>query len=57
MHAAQKMERKWIAIDQSTLAVDLLRKRFETHFPDCSYEINVKTATARSEKQPVLAIA
>lgn len=56
-HAAQKMGRKWIAIDQSALAVNLLRKRLETHFPDCSYEINIKTAPVQSSKQPVLAIA
>ena len=56
-HAAQKMGRKWIAIDQSALAVNLLRKRLEAHFPDCSYEINIKTAPVRSNKQPVLAIA
>ncbi|QFX96065.1 site-specific DNA-methyltransferase [Acidithiobacillus thiooxidans] len=56
-HAAQKMGRKWIAIDQSALAVGLLRKRLEAHFPDCSYEINIKSTPVRSNKQPVLAIA
>jgi DNA modification methylase len=44
-HASQKMGRKWIAIDQSNLAVELLRKRLETNFPDCSYRINGNVAT------------
>lgn len=40
-HAAQRLERKWIGIDVSELAVTLMRHRLNTSCPGVDYECNV----------------
>jgi DNA modification methylase len=39
VHAAQKLNRKWIGIDITHLAVSLIEKRLRDAFPDSSFEV------------------
>ena len=36
--AAEKLNRKWIGIDITILAINLIEKRIKEHFPDAKYE-------------------
>ena len=40
MHAAQKLNRQWIGIDITHLAVTLIEKRLKDAFPDIKFEIH-----------------
>jgi len=37
--AAEKLGRKWIGIDITYLAISLIKKRMDDHFPDSKYEV------------------
>jgi len=37
--AAEKLNRKWIGIDITYLAIALIKKRIVEHFPDCRFDI------------------
>jgi site-specific DNA-methyltransferase (adenine-specific) len=37
--AAEKLDRRWIGIDITYLAIALIKKRILEHFPDCKFEI------------------
>ncbi|MCD6418973.1 site-specific DNA-methyltransferase, partial [bacterium] len=37
--AAEKLGRKWIGIDITILAINLIEKRIKEHFPDVKYEV------------------
>jgi site-specific DNA-methyltransferase (adenine-specific) len=37
VHAAEKLERRWVAIDSSPVAVGLVQRRLAEAFPDCEF--------------------
>src|SRR5437763_17110261 len=41
VHAAQKLGRKWIGIDITNLAINLIRRRMEDAFPELKDKITV----------------
>ena len=40
IHAAQKLDRKWIGIDVTHLAISLIEKRLKDAFPDIAYTVH-----------------
>ena len=40
VHGAQKLDRKWIGIDVTSLAISLIEKRLNDAFPGISYEVH-----------------
>jgi site-specific DNA-methyltransferase (adenine-specific) len=39
IHAAQKLDRRWIGIDITHLSITLLKNRLKTAFPDAAYQV------------------
>ncbi len=49
--AAEKLGRKWIGIDITILAINLIEKRINEHFPDVKYEIRgIPNSVASAKK-------
>ncbi len=49
--AAEKLGRKWIGIDITILAINLIEKRMKEHFPDVKFEIRgIPNSLASAEK-------
>ncbi len=49
--AAEKLGRKWLGIDITILAVNLIEKRMNEHFPDVKFEIRgIPNSVASAEK-------
>jgi site-specific DNA-methyltransferase (adenine-specific) len=40
IHAAQKLQRKWVGIDITHLAISLVEKRLKDAFPDITFEVH-----------------
>jgi site-specific DNA-methyltransferase (adenine-specific) len=49
--AAEKLGRKWIGIDITILAINLIEKRLRDHFPDVEYRLKGKPTDVDSAKQ------
>lgn len=51
VHAAQRLERRWIGIDITHLAIGLVRNRLETAFPGIEYEVKGLPADAAGARE------
>lgn len=52
MDAAQKLKRRWLGIDNTHLAIDLIEKRLKDRYPKIDYKVGTLKSTPRSRSSP-----